>query len=130
MIFSISTRFRFFEFLLALGKEQLVDVLKREDFELANLPRLESLTIGVFDKESWNFSCSSFILRDLPMLKSVILGDKTFGYSTHTVFESIAELLCFIIDLERLETIKVGDNSLNGVPKDDCSLIMKGIFNH
>lgn len=27
----------FFEFLLALGKEQLVDVLKREDFELANL---------------------------------------------------------------------------------------------
>ena len=100
------------------------------DFELANLPRLESLTIGVFDKESWNFSCSSFILRDLPMLKSVILGDKTFGYSTHTVFESIAELLCFIIDLERLETIKVGDNSLNGVPKDDCSLIMKGIFNH
>ena len=37
MIFSISTRFRFFEFLLALGKEQLVDVFKREDFELANL---------------------------------------------------------------------------------------------
>ncbi|MDM8112637.1 ATP-binding protein [Parasutterella secunda] len=27
----------FFEFLLALGKEKLVDVLKREDFELANL---------------------------------------------------------------------------------------------
>ena len=27
----------FFEFLLALGKEKLVDVLKQEDFELANL---------------------------------------------------------------------------------------------
>lgn len=31
----------FFEFLLALGKEQLVDILKRGDFELANLFRSE-----------------------------------------------------------------------------------------
>ena len=63
------------------------------EFELASLPRLESFYIGVFDKESWNFSCSSFVLRDLPMLKSVILGDKTFGFSTHTVFESIRNVL-------------------------------------
>ena len=59
------------------------------EFELKNLPELLSITIGVFDKESWNFSNSSFILRDLPKLNSVILGDKTFGFSTHTVFESV-----------------------------------------
>ena len=66
------------------------------EFELEGLPRLESLYIGVFDKESWNFSCSSFVLRDLPMLRSVILGDKTFGFSAHTVFESIYNSLCSI----------------------------------
>ena len=66
------------------------------EFELEGLPRLESLYIGVFDKESWNFSCSSFVLRDLPMLKSVILGDKTFGFSTHTVFESKIIMHCIL----------------------------------
>ena len=96
------------------------------DFELVNLPKLESLYIGIFDKESWNFSNSSLILRDLPMLKSVILGDKTFGFSTHTVFESRYWLLHIRIDLKSLEMIKVGDNSLNGDKQDDCSLIMKG----
>ena len=34
-------------------------------------------------------------------------------------------ILCDL-DLPQLELIKVGDNSMNGTKKDDCSLIMKG----
>ena len=58
------------------------------DFELEDLPSLIDFNVGVFDKESWNFSNSSLVLRNLPMLKTVIMGDKSFGYSNNTVFES------------------------------------------
>ena len=59
------------------------------EFELLDVRRLRELEIGVFDEESWNFSNSSCILRDLPELRTITMGDKTFGFSTHTVFESL-----------------------------------------
>ena len=59
------------------------------DFELVDLPKLAEMEIGIFDQESWNFSTSSFIIRGLPELRSIVMGDKAFGYSLHTVIEGI-----------------------------------------
>ena len=66
------------------------------DFELLDLPALKEVEIGVFDEESWNFSNSSCIFRDLPQLRTVVMGDKTFGFSTHTVFESTQPIIGFM----------------------------------
>ena len=35
------------------------------DFELKNLPSLQSIQIGVIGKSSWNFNSSSFVIRGL-----------------------------------------------------------------
>ena len=69
-------------------------------FELKNLPSLHTLRIGDLDGDSWNFVWSSFVIRstlrfpvlrkDLPRLKTLILGYDSFCKSLSTVIEGIA----------------------------------------
>ena len=69
------------------------------EFELNNLPKLESIKIGNIGTDSSNFFCSSFVIKgiidvyndlwiDLPHLNSIELGDYTFGSSLSTIISS------------------------------------------
>ena len=84
---------------------QQIEILERSfidyagDFVLAQLPVLQTLSIGDLNRDSYNFFyCSSFTLKsapslspsllDLPHLQSVSLGKFCFQNSVHTVFQS------------------------------------------
>ena len=38
------------------------------DFELENLPQLQSIQIGIIESESFNFNSSSFVIRGIDMI--------------------------------------------------------------
>ena len=42
-----------------------------EDFELKNLPQLQSIQIGTIGSDSWNFWCSSFVIRGIDMILNI-----------------------------------------------------------
>ena len=68
------------------------------DFELKNLPLLQSIKIGSIENKSFNFNWSSFMIRgticelhvipDLPNLSIISLGGDVFNSSLCTVLES------------------------------------------
>ena len=71
------------------------------EFELKNLPQLQSIQIGSTENESYNFHCCSFVLRgtfvmlnskrlDLPNLQKLVMGDFAFVKSVTTIIESTA----------------------------------------
>ena len=74
------------------------------EFELKNLPKLQSIQIGTVGSRSFNFCDCSFVVQglfvlhwyyvDFPSLTSITLGDLTFGYSVYTVLESN----CIVLD--------------------------------
>ena len=41
------------------------------DFELKNLPNLHSFQIGTIGSGSWNFCCSSFVIRGIDMIMNI-----------------------------------------------------------
>ena len=41
------------------------------DFELKNLPQLQSIQIGTIGRESGNFCCSSFVIRGIDMISNI-----------------------------------------------------------
>ena len=41
------------------------------DFELKNLPQLQSIQIGTIGSESYNFCCSSFVIRGIDMILDI-----------------------------------------------------------
>ena len=41
------------------------------DFELKNLPQLQSIQIGSIRNESWNFFCSSFVIGGIEMILKI-----------------------------------------------------------
>ena len=96
------------------------------DFELKNLPALEFISVGYCGSDSFNFYESSFEVRgkknryrcdtlDFPKLKSIQLGDGTFGNS-HT----------FKIErLDNLELIDIGNNCFSGVKTFNISEMNK-----
>ena len=43
------------------------------DFELKNLPQLQSIQIGTIEYNSYNFYYSSFVIRGIDMILSIIL---------------------------------------------------------
>ena len=70
------------------------------EFELKNLPQLQSIQIGTIESDSYNFYYSSFVIRgielilniewlDLPNLQSITLGNLAFDESLSTIIESI-----------------------------------------
>ena len=83
---------------ISIGKYSFSDY--GGEFELSNLPQLQSIVIGELDSDSYNFYSSSLIIQsieliywriiniiDLPKLQSVILGDYSFCESFHTTFK-------------------------------------------
>ena len=69
------------------------------DFELKNLPKLQSIQIGIIGSFSYNFYGSSFVARgikliklfflDLPHVYNITLGWSAFSRSKLAVFESM-----------------------------------------
>ena len=43
------------------------------EFELKNLPQLQSIQIGTIGSESCNFSCSSFVIRGIEMILNIVM---------------------------------------------------------
>ena len=43
------------------------------DFELKNLPQLQSIQIGTIKKESWNFWWSSFVIRGIELILNIVM---------------------------------------------------------
>ena len=41
------------------------------DFELKNLPQLQSIQIGTIGSDSWNFCYSSFVIRSIEMILNI-----------------------------------------------------------
>ena len=41
------------------------------DFELKNLPQLRSIQIGTIGSDSYNFRCSSFVIRGIDMILNI-----------------------------------------------------------
>ena len=41
------------------------------DFELKNLPQLQSIQIGTIESDSYNFWCSSFVIRGIDMILNI-----------------------------------------------------------
>ena len=71
------------------------------EFELKNLPKLQSIEIGSIKSKSNNFRGCSFVIRgtlydieydmmiDLPNLQYITLGSDAFHNSLSTIIESI-----------------------------------------
>ena len=43
------------------------------DFELKNLPQLQSIQIGTIGSNSYNFSCSSFVIRGIELILNIVM---------------------------------------------------------
>ena len=43
------------------------------DFELKNLPQIQSIQIGTIGKESNNFYCSSFMIGGIEMILNIVM---------------------------------------------------------
>ena len=88
-------------------------------FELRNLPKLTTIKIGEIGIDSSNFCYSSFVIKDLPHLQSIELGDAAFYNSLSTI----------ISNLPHLNSIKLGSQTLYGRWDNDCSLKMENLPN-
>ena len=43
------------------------------EFELKNLPQLQSIQIGTIGSDSWNFFCSSFVIRGFELILNIVM---------------------------------------------------------
>ena len=43
------------------------------DFELKNLPQLQSIEIGTIGSDSYNFWCSSFVIRGIELILNIVM---------------------------------------------------------
>ncbi|CBK22599.2 uncharacterized protein [Blastocystis hominis] len=90
------------------------------EFELKNLPQLQSIQIGTIGSSSSNFYGSSFVIRDLPNLQSITLGKWAFAVSVTTIIEN----------LPSLQKIELSYCALRGRDDDDsCSLTLRNLPN-
>ena len=83
------------------------------EVELIGLKRLESVVIG-----SYCFDGSDLIVKDCPKLKSLIIGQGSFGYSS----------LCEIENVEALEVIEIGKLDYPSYSFKYASLELKSIL--
>ena len=109
------------------------------EFELKNLPQLQSIQIGTVGINSFNFWCSSFVIRGIELILNIVIIR-----SSKTTIHYIRWLgiLCFLInnnreywmnsnemiwiDLPSLQSIKLGQWALCGSNGDEsCSLTMQ-----
>ena len=86
---------------------------------MKNLPKLSTIKIGEIGYYSYNFRYSSFVIKDLPHLNSIELGNLAFDNSLSTV----------ISNLPHLNLIKLGGCALFGRNDSSCSLRMEDLPN-
>ena len=43
------------------------------EFELKNLPQLQSIQIGTIGRDSYNFHCSSFVIRGIELILNIVM---------------------------------------------------------
>lgn len=105
-------------------------------FDISNLPALEELSIGIPTKNSSNFFHSDFILHgkhmnskssllDLPKLRSVCLGFRSFCFAKQVKMKSKSESFLSNLDLPSLCTIQLGRFALQG---NHCNVILESSY--
>ena len=107
------------------------------EFELNNLPKLSTIKIGEIGTDSYNFCCSSFVIKG--NIDMILLMNRSSSFEFHWIrwwciwriiinsdIKYLNDLNGLIIDLPQLNSIKLGEYALNGKNDDDCSLIMEG----
>ena len=108
---------------------------------IVDLPKLTTIEIGTVKEDSMCFFNASFVcasifsvflvITDLPSLKSLLLGNKVFAWSLHTILYSKSIQLKFTFDLPQLESIHLGEASLFGtVDNNDSALDLIGLFEY
>ena len=107
------------------------------EFELKNLPHLQSIQIGTIGNWSYNFYHSSFVIRGIELILNIVMirsSKSTIHYirllcipwilinNNRKYWMNSNEMIW--IDLPSLQSITLGLNSLSG-RDDSCSLIMR-----
>ena len=110
------------------------------DFELKNLPQLQSIQIGSIEKWSYNFCYCSFVIRGIDMISNIWMMHRSSKSTIHYI-----RWLCILlfllnhngkywmnsnemidVDLPSLQSIQLGEGALAGRSWDDSSsLIMR-----
>ena len=108
------------------------------NFELKNLPQLQSIQIGTVRSDSYNFSCSSFVIRGIELILNIWMirsSKSTIHYirwccirmvlinNNREYWMNLNEMIW--IDLPSLQSITLGSDALQGIEYDSCSLIMR-----
>ena len=110
-------------------------------FELRNLPQLQSIQIGTVGRESWNFCDSSFVIRGIEMMLNIWMirsSKSTIHYirwwcipwflinNNGKYWMNLNEMIW--IDLPSLQSINLGEYALRGKYNDSCSLTLRGMI--
>ena len=98
---------------------------KSKSFHILNCESLESIQIGEYSFSDFG---GEFELKNLPQLQSITLGYDTFRYSLSTSFESIKHdrIKWFNVDLPNLTSIK----SVGGSFYNTRSLTLESIYQY
>ena len=109
------------------------------DFELTNLPQLQSIQIGAIGRWSNNFYWSSFVIRGIELILNIVmirsskstihyigwLGILLFLINNNWKYWMNSNEMIWI-DLPSIQSIHLGENVLAGNYYDSsCSLIMR-----
>ena len=66
------------------------------DFELKNLPSLQSIQIGTIGSDSYNFWCSSFVIRGIELILNIRMTHRSSKSTIHYIRYWC--ILCFLIN--------------------------------
>ena len=111
------------------------------EFELKNLPQLQSIQMGTIGKWSYNFCHSSFVIRGIELILNIVMI-RSSKYSIYYIgwlcipwflinnnwkyWMNSNEMIW--IDLPSLQSLTLGEWALRGRGDDSsCSLIMRSI---
>ena len=108
------------------------------EFELKNLPQLQSIQIGTIGWYSYNFYYSSFVIRGIELILNIVISRSSKSKIHYIRFWSILWILInnnrkywmnlneiIWIDLPSLQSITLGWCALEGKNNDSCSLIIR-----
>ena len=108
------------------------------EFELKNLPRLQSIQIGTIESDSYNFCCNSFVIRGIELILNIIMNRSSKSTIYYIRWLGIRRILInnngkywmnsnelIWIDLPSLQSITLGYGALEGSGDDSCSLTMR-----
>ena len=108
------------------------------EFELKNLPQLQSIQIGIVGSKSWNFCFSSFVIRGIELILNIVMirsSKSTIHFiglwcilwilinNNGKYWMNWSEMIW--IDLPSLQSITLGKGALSGRYNDSCSLTMR-----